>query len=61
MNDYDIDRIAQRVVDRLLDSNLDIVLADRIRARMRQLDEEENRRELELEHRRYAPGFGHSE
>jgi hypothetical protein len=61
MNEYDIDRIAQRVVDRLLESNLDIVLADRIRARMRQLDEEENQRELDFEHRRYAPGFGHVE
>jgi Trp operon repressor len=54
-----VTRIAEAVVKMLIESNLDVVLADRIRDRMRLLDEEENQRELDREHARYAPGFDH--
>ena len=54
-----VKRIAEAVVTEILDSNLDVVLADRIRTRMHELDELEHQKALESEHRRYAPGFGH--
>lgn len=52
-------KIAEMVVEHLLNSNLDVVLADRIRQRMHEAENAVVERELDAEHRRYAPGFGH--
>lgn len=54
-----VDRIADAVVQRLLSTGLDVVLADRIRDRMRDREDAEVQRELAAEHRRYASGFEH--